>query len=122
MLFLDFLEWWYGSGWTLRVQLLAMHVQNSVEYFSIGLLLRTLLSPWRQNITVARPDQSLQTKMSAIVDNAISRLVGFFVRVFVLIAAIITIVAVFAFNLVIILLWPMLPLSPAILLGVGLTL
>lgn len=116
---MDFLQWWYGPGWTLRVRMLSRHVQNWVEYFSIGLLLRTMFSPWRQNITVARRDQSIQAKMSALVDNGISRLVGFFVRLFVLIAAVFTVLGVFIFNILVIAIWPLLPLSPAILFGVG---
>ncbi len=119
MLFADFLRWWYGQGWALRVRMLGDHMTNMVEYFSIGTLLKTLFSPWRQNITIARPDQSLQAKASAGVDNIISRFVGFFVRLFVLVAAVLTLILVLLFNLVYTIVWPLLPLSPIILISVG---
>lgn len=121
MLFVDFLQWWYGAGWALRVQMLMRHVQNWLTYFSVGILLSTMFSPWRQNVTTARPDEALQAKMNAGVDNVISRLVGFMVRVFALVAAALTVLFVMLFNAVVVLLWPLIPLLPAILLGVGLS-
>lgn len=119
MLLLDFIKWWYGPGWVLRAKMLLRHVENWLEYFSVGTLLKTMFSPWRQNISAARQDQAIQAKFNAFIDNIISRLVGFTVRVFALVAAVVTLVIVFVFNLIIILAWPFIPILPAILIGVG---
>ena len=121
MLFVDFLRWWYGPGWALRVKMLGRHLRNMAELFSFGTLFKTLLSPWRQNVTIARADQSIGDKFSALIDNGVSRLVGFFVRIFMAITALITLILVFVLNLIYVLIWPLIPLSPAILLAVGAT-
>lgn len=119
MLFVDFLRWWYGPGWAMRVRMLVEHLKNMSNYFSIGTLLRTMFSPWRQIITTARPDQSINDKMSALVDNIVSRMVGFVVRVFVLAAATITLIVVTGLNIIYVVIWPILPLSGAIIISVG---
>ena len=119
MLFTDFLKWWYGPGWSLRLKMLVDHVKNLESFFSIATIFKTLFSPWRQNITTARPDQSLNDKMSALVDNLVSRVVGFWVRLFVLIAALIIIIVVFLLNLLYTIIWPLMPVSPAIIISLG---
>ena len=119
MLFLDFLKWWYGPGWALRLSMLAEHIKNWVEYFSVGTLLKTLFQPWRQNISRARSDQALNAKISALVDNIVSRGVGFFVRLFALTAGAIMLVLVFVFYLAVFVLWPFLPFISVIIILIG---
>jgi hypothetical protein len=119
MLFADFLRWWYGPGWALRLKMLINHVVNLEEYFSFSTIVKTLFSPWRQNITLTASDQALGDKMRALVDNVVSRMVGFFVRIFALIAAVIIIVVVFVLNLIYVIVWPLLPVSPSIIIAIG---
>ncbi len=119
MLFLDFLKWWYGPGWLLRVQMLSQHVKNMSEFFSVGTLLKTLFAPWRQNITRTLDDQGISASFSALLDNIISRLVGFTVRVFVFFVAIISLAVVAILNLIYVVIWPLIPFSPAIILSTG---
>lgn len=119
MLFLDFIKWWYGPGWVLRVKLLFAHEKNWLDYFSVNILLQTMFSPWRQNITSLGRDSSIQSKMSAAVDNLVSRLVGFTVRVFALFAAGVTAVVVLVFNLLLIVCWPLIPFLPIVILASG---
>ncbi len=101
------------------MRLTGTHVHSWYEYFSIGLLLRTMFSPWRQ--IIARPTNAdpIQAKLSAVVDNIVSRCVGFSVRLFVIFAGIITIAFVVIVNLFIFILWPLLPLAPALLPIIG---
>ena len=119
MLFVDFLRWWYGAGWVLRVRMLEEHLKNVAAFFSFGTMLKTLFSPWRQNITVARADQSIGDKVSAFVDNIVSRAVGFMVRLLMSIVAIIALTVILVLNIVYVLVWPLIPLSPAIIFSVG---
>lgn len=119
MLFIDFLKWWYLSGWLLRLEMLEKHLKNTFDYFSFSTLLKTLFSPWRQNVTYARGDQALGDKFNALLDNLVSRLVGFTVRVFVSISALFVMVFVLILNSLYVILWPILPLSPAIIIVIG---
>ncbi len=119
MLFLDFIKWWYGPGWAQRLTMLGQHLKNWLDYFSIGILFATMFSPWRQNISQARKDQALQAKLAALVDNLVSRMVGFFVRVFALIAAIVVLSFVTVFYLLVFVLWPILPLASIIIIAIG---
>ncbi len=119
MLFLDFVKWWYGAGWALRVQMLVQHVSNMSHFFSIGTLLKTLFSPWRQNVSQALNDQTLGDHISAHVDNAVSRLVGFTVRIIMLFVAVISLVMIILLNAFYVLVWPLIPFSPAIIIATG---
>jgi hypothetical protein len=72
MLFIEFFQWWYGSGW-------------------------------------ANPGRSLDAKMRAMIDNLISRTVGFFVRIFSLLAAIVMMSIAAVIGLVVAVTWPLIP-------------
>ncbi len=119
MLFADFLKWWYGAGWVLRFQMLSLHFVSVSEFFSIPTLLRTLFSPWRQNITGTTADQGINQKFSALVDNLVSRLVGFWVRIFMLIAAVTALLVTFVLNWFYIRVWPLVPVSQILILAIG---
>lgn len=77
--------------------------------FSVRQLLRTLFAPWRKIISY--PGRSLQDRFRAWLDNMFSRLVGFVVRVSVLMAAVVTIIAVSILTMLELVLWPLLPLA-----------
>ena len=119
MLFIDFLQWWYGRGWMLRVQLLGEHIRGVFNFFSVGTLVKTLGSPWRQNISAARNDQGLQAHVSAFLDNLVSRMVGAVVRLVMLFIAVLSVLVVLVMNMLYIALWPALPLAPAIIILFG---
>lgn len=116
---LDFYSWWYTVGWKLRFASIFTNLANWLEYFSIGTLLKTLFSPWKQNVSYARPDQALNLKLNAIGDNLISRFVGFFVRLGVLTVAAITIIFVFIVSIIFAIVWPTLPFMPIVLIIFG---
>ena len=122
MLLIDFYSWWYGAGWKLRFTSIFKNIANWLEYFSIGILLKTLFSPWRQNVSYVRPDQGLNIKLNAIGDNLVSRFVGFFVRLGVLFVAAITIVGVFITSVIFAILWPVLPIAPVAIIILGVVL
>ncbi len=120
MLVLDFLTWWYVAGWLNRLKVISRNISGWVEYFSIGTLLKTLFKPWRQTVTLAGPNQNMQRRMNAMVDNFVSRMVGFFLRISVLIAAFFVVCFVLVADLVIFVVWPVLPVAPVIVVAVGL--
>jgi hypothetical protein len=109
MLVFDFFGWWYGRGWGLTVQALKRRLGAISANFSVGQLLKTLFSPWRRIITY--PGASLQARFRAWGDNLFSRIIGFFVRFFVLLAAALTLAIVGVLSLLQIIVWPLLPLA-----------
>ena len=116
MLFGAFISWWYGRGWLATIDQAGNRMKVLVEVFSIPILFKTLFSPWKQIVSVASSDQALNTKFRAGIDNLISRFVGFWVRTFVLITAVISMLVAAVIGFVWIVIWPVLPLMPPILL------
>ena len=107
MLALAFFSWWYGKGWQNASKKTLEHIQNVGQMFSIGLLFRTLFQPWRRIITY--PGAGINQHFHALIDNSLSRLVGLFVRLFVLFAALLTTVILGLIGLIELLIWPLLP-------------
>ncbi len=104
--------WWYGAGWKHQFTLVGKRVTKVSKAFSGGALLRTLFSPWKQIVTGTERDAALGDKMRAILDNIISRFVGFMVRSLTLLAAVITLIATLLIGLVLVLAWPLVPFAP----------
>jgi hypothetical protein len=116
MLVVAFLQWWYGPGWRDAGNRLAARIRETYLNFSVPILLRTLFSPWKRIISPA--GGSFDMKMRALIDNAVSRAVGFAVRLIALISA----CALIAFFVIVggalLVLWPALPLlGPALIVG-----
>jgi hypothetical protein len=109
MMFTQFCIWWYGRGWHDLVRSFSARLRKTSEAFSVPLLLRTLFAPWRRIIT--HPGASLNDHFHAWLDNMVSRVIGFFVRFFVLFAAAITLLGVGILTSIEIILWPCLPLA-----------
>jgi hypothetical protein len=107
MLFLEFFQWWYGDGWRQAAKG-SLSLVNKVQLsFSLPVLLRTLFAPWKRIITP--PGRTLEDKMRATLDNLVSRVVGFFVRIFSLVAAIILIAGAAAMGVIMAIAWPLIP-------------
>lgn len=108
MLFLELFTWWYGDGWR-QAGRGAVNLVNKVKLtFSIPILLKTLFAPWRRIITP--PGRSLDEKMRALGDNLISRAVGFVVRLFSLITALVLVVLAAVLGSFMAIVWPLIPL------------
>ena len=76
-------------------------------------LIRTLFKPFRQiSADTASSDSSLDFKFHMFIDRLVSRIVGFFSRLFLLIIGCIIIILGGAVSLVLIILWPFIPLTP----------
>jgi len=108
MLALEFFTWWYGQGWRDVVRQAGKRFSSVTEAFSVGTLLRTLFAPWRRIVTYA--GSGLDAYMHAAVDNAVSRFIGFLIRVVALLAALLMLVVTALLGCFIIILWPLLPL------------
>ena len=108
MLVWAYLEWWYGSGW--RDNGAAIWRRNDRIYlsFSIPILLSTLFAPWRR--IVSGSDGTLPQQLRAGVDNLLSRIIGFIVRMLALLAAGIMMLANVILGLLVFVAWPLVPI------------
>jgi len=75
--------------------------------FSVDVLIKTLFSPWKRIISL--PGRSLDEKFRAAIDNLVSRVIGFMVRILVLIAAVIIMIVTLAVGVALAILWPLIP-------------
>ena len=106
---MSFFSWWYGRGWKQVADSTGPRLTNVSALFSVEQLMRTLFSPWRRIISY--PGASLQDKLRAWGDNMFSRIIGFIVRLFVLLAAFIALVLVGLLSILELIIWPLLPLA-----------
>jgi len=84
-----FFLWYYHGGIRGFFQIWKNYLVHTEDFFSVGDLLRTLFSPWHRDITPKtwrgfNPFQSM--KRGA--ENAFSRIIGAFVRICIIVAAI----------------------------------
>lgn len=108
MLVLTFFNWWYGRGWRGEIAAAKRRLDSVGTLFSVAILLRTLFSPWRRIISY--PGAGFDAHLRAMLDNLVSRVIGFVVRISVLMSAAVIFVLLAVVGLVQILLWPLLPL------------
>jgi len=109
MLAVTFVRWWYGAGWNTLVHNVQRRNQRTIDSFSIPTLLRTLFAPWKR--IVSAPGAGIDAHLRAIGDNAISRLVGFTVRLTVLVSAAVSLAFLAVFGLIQIAVWPFIPFA-----------
>jgi hypothetical protein len=108
-MFLEFVAWWYGAGWLDITHRIGRRVVSILQLFSVSILIATLFSPWKR--IISPPGKSIDQILRGMLDNLVSRTVGFFVRLFVLTTAFLmtTIATVIGFVAVVV--WPLLPLG-----------
>ena len=73
------LLWWYTEGWHQCVFRVKERLESTADYFSIGLLLKTLFAPFRQ-ISAGNVRGPLNMQVRAFFDRLISRCIGMVVR------------------------------------------
>ena len=116
MLLVAFVQWWYGPGWRDTASRLSARIRTTYLTFSVPILIPTMFAPWRRIITY--PGRSMGEKFRAVIDNLVSRAVGFVVRLFALIAALTIMGAYLVFGAILLIIWPVVPLlGPALIVG-----
>jgi hypothetical protein len=84
-----------------------------MDYFSIGLLLKTLFSPFRQ-ISAGQVRGPLAVQMRAFFDRLISRLIGAMVRITIMIVGLVAIFFSVIIGVIGLILWAFIPLLPIV--------
>lgn len=115
----EMLRWWYVTGWSQAARRIFGWTSAVEHMFSLGLLVKTLFAPWKR--IVAPPGRSLDAKMRAGLDNLVSRCIGFVIRFFVILAALVAMLVAFVSGVVMAGIWPFLPLLFVGLLVKGIT-
>lgn len=108
MVLLDLLIWWYTVGWVKLIRKQSETIKGVYNQFSVAILVRTLFSPWKRIVTQSR---NIREQLEAIRDNAVSRFVGFTIRIFVLSAAMGIIALLFVVSVLLIIVWPLIPIA-----------
>ncbi len=122
MFLVGLISWWYGRGWLGQWRRIAARFLATLEFFSIGQLLSTLFSPFRQISANVAGDGSFGSAMRAFFDQLISRIIGAFVRFFTILFGLIVIILQAIYEVVIMIAWwflPLLPIIGCILLAIG---
>lgn len=118
MFMLNLFSWWYGSGWAGVLLATRRRLRGTAQAFSIRALLHTLFAPWKRIATP--PGASINERFRALGDNLISRLVGFTVRIFVLLAAGFSFICLGVIGILELVAWPLIPLLALVLILKGL--
>ena len=114
MILLTLLSWWYDRGWKGQAARVKRRVARMAEYFSLGLLARTLFDPFRQIDAGAPQGGNVNMQMHALFDRTFSRIIGFAVRscsIFIGLGAVGFSAVTGALQLA---LWPLVPALPLI--------
>lgn len=120
MFIVGMLAWWYSAGWKRCLLAVVDNLAGLYDYFSFELLIKTLFSPFRQ-ISAGRVRGSLEVQFRAWLDRLISRVIGAFIRLIVIIVGTLTLVVASVIGLARIVLWPIVPWLPIVGLTVALT-
>lgn len=111
MFIVGLLSWWYGAGWRQRFSMLKERLANTMDYFSIDLLAKTLFAPFRQ-ISAGSVSGSLSVKMHAFFDRLVSRAIGGMVRTITIIVGVGAIFIHSVIGVVSVVVWAFIPLLP----------
>lgn len=84
-----------------------------IDRFSIGLLIKTLFSPFRQ-ISADEKGKGIAGEMSVMLDKLISRTIGFILRLATIFVGILAIVLFAFLSILRIIFWLILPFIPII--------
>lgn len=122
MILTQFLRWWYGSGWMSAGKELVFLLRRTAGEFSLGILLRTLYSPWKRTINLAGPNTPINVRIQWWIGNQISRFIGLLIRLITLCLALVLMVVISALGLAGLVLWPLLPIGWLISLIMGISL
>ena len=113
MLAVSFLQWWYTRGWGIYFAGFRAKMGNLADFFSIGLLLKTLFQPFRQISANENGETGgLQGALVVFFDKLLARFIGAIVRIGIIIIGIIAMLVELVFGLALAIVWPCVPLLP----------
>ena len=113
MVLFEMFSWWYSRGWLTFIKKIRSFLTSITDFFSMDSLIRTLFQPFRQiSAETANSSSSIDIKFHMFIDRLVSRIIGFFSRLLLLIAGLIIIIFGGSLSLILIVLWPFIPFLP----------
>lgn len=109
MILVDLVSWWYSRGWGVALSFFRTMFSDTADIFSIGEMFRTLFMPYKQ-ITAGDSNSAV----GRAVDRLISRLVGMFARLVIIISGAVVLLLETILSVVITLMWPIIPFLPVL--------
>ena len=113
MISVGLLSWWYGDGLKMRYRSSIEKTAELIDFFSISILIRTLFMPYKQ-ISANERATSIGEVLNVFFDKFISRVVGFFARILIIISGMISFIVQQIIHLITIIGWLVIPLMPVI--------
>jgi hypothetical protein len=113
MFLVGIISWWYSGGWKSQLRRIHDRLTGTAGYFSIGQLLSTMFSPFRQ-ISAGRTNGPVGAQLSAFFDKTLSRVIGAVIRSFTILFGVIVMVVQSIAELIVLLVWLILPLVPIV--------
>lgn len=109
MFLFGILSWWYGDGWLARIKMMKDRLAASADFFSIGLLIKTIFAPFRQ-ISAGRVSGPVGVQLRALFDKLVSRFIGALIRLFMIVIGSFVLFFQALFGIIFIAVWPIVPL------------
>jgi len=116
---LQFWSWYYTGAVRNLIKTWRNFIIFVREYYSIPLLLKTLFYPWRRDITKYGRGFSIKNFLGTLSFNLISRSLGFFVRIFIIVLGFICLLGVIILGALALIVWLILPFVLLIFIGLG---
>jgi hypothetical protein len=111
MFLVGLLSWWYGDGFIARIHLIVNRLNRIGDFFSVSILAKTLFSPYKQ-ISAGQKLDASETKFEVLIDKIISRLIGFFARMSLIIIGCLAMAFECLFGVAVIIFWLIAPIVP----------
>ena len=114
MFLVGIFQWWYGDGLRDHVKRCFLGILRTADFFSVGLLTRTLFNPFRQISAASSHDLSLPAQLNAFFDRLFSRAVGTVVRTIMIIVGLLMLLLRSLWVGGLIIAWLVLPILPIV--------
>lgn len=88
-----FFGWWFSDLPRKIYFISTSYIKKLLRFFSLGVLAKTLLSPWKRDI-INTEGMPIQERLQVLAMNLISRLIGFVIRFVTILVGLILIIVV----------------------------
>lgn len=120
-LFLYYMSWHYTAAFLGIIRIYGNALWFFFSFFSISLLLKTLLSPLERLQEKYKRDPDIKEWISTFAVNILMRLIGAMLRLFVIVVGLLTLLLTTFLGVAFFIIWIVLPALPPIIFFGGLT-
>jgi hypothetical protein len=114
MLLMSLFSWWYSDGLKKELVYLAHAMGASLDFFSIGLLIKTLFAPFRQIDAGQAMQAPVDIQVRMFFDRLLSRIIGAVMRLVLIVVGAATLTVQLVGSVAAMAIYLLLPLLPVI--------